>query len=52
MEQEPTIMLQTETLTRHFMLSDDLKDYWRFYLLKGSKITVRSCARFNLFICL
>lgn len=26
-------------------LSDDMKEYWGFYLLKGSTVTVSTCAR-------
>lgn len=33
------------TMTRHLKLSDDMKEYWGFYLLKGSKVTVTTCAR-------
>lgn len=32
-------------MTRHLKLSDDMKEYWGFYLLKGSKVTVTTCAR-------
>lgn len=30
---------------RHLELSDDMKEYWGFYLLKGSTVTVSTCAR-------
>lgn len=32
-------------MTRHLKLSDDMKEYWGFYLLKGSTVTVSTCAR-------
>ena len=37
---------QKLTMTRDFELDDDLKEYWGFYLLKGSEVTVSSCARY------
>ncbi|KAJ6644651.1 Larval cuticle protein LCP-30 [Pseudolycoriella hygida] len=33
------------SMTRHLQLSDDMKEYWGFYLLKGSSVTVSTCAR-------
>lgn len=33
------------SMTRHLLLSDDMKEYWGFYLLKGSSVTVSTCAR-------
>lgn len=36
---------QKLSMTRHFGLDDDLKEYWGFYLLKGSEVTVSSCAK-------
>ncbi|KAL1114824.1 hypothetical protein AAG570_007648 [Ranatra chinensis] len=33
------------SMTRHIMLDDDMKEYWGFYLLKGSLVTVSTCAR-------
>lgn len=33
------------TMTRHLLLSDDMKEYWGFYLLKGSTVTVSTCSR-------
>lgn len=33
------------SMTRHLLLSDDMKEYWGFYLLKGSTVTVSTCAR-------
>ncbi|GAB0086630.1 hypothetical protein DMENIID0001_007300 [Sergentomyia squamirostris] len=32
-------------MTRHLLLDDDMKEYWGFYLLKGSTVTVSSCSR-------
>ncbi len=31
--------------TDNYVATDDLKEFWGFYLLKGSKLTIRSCAR-------
>lgn len=36
---------QAVSMTRHLDLSDDMKEYWGFYLLKGSTVTVSTCAR-------
>lgn len=36
---------QAVSMTRHLELSDDMKEYWGFYLLKGSTVTVSTCAR-------
>lgn len=33
------------SMTRHLQLSDDMKEYWGFYLLKGSTVTVSTCVR-------
>lgn len=33
------------SMTRTLLLSDDMKEYWGFYLLKGSTVTVSTCAR-------
>uniref|UniRef100_A0A6M2DFQ3 Putative conserved plasma membrane protein n=1 Tax=Xenopsylla cheopis TaxID=163159 RepID=A0A6M2DFQ3_XENCH len=33
------------SMTRHLTLSDDMKEYWAFYLLKESVVTVSSCVR-------
>ncbi|XP_054278718.1 uncharacterized protein LOC129005225 isoform X2 [Macrosteles quadrilineatus] len=32
-------------MTRHLVLEDDMKEYWGFYLLKGSTVTVSTCVR-------
>ncbi|KAI9555307.1 hypothetical protein GHT06_017822 [Daphnia sinensis] len=48
MADRPTVTpkAQTLTMTREFELDDDLKEFWGFYLLKGSEVTVSSCARY------
>ncbi|KAL0811075.1 hypothetical protein ABMA28_010346 [Loxostege sticticalis] len=33
------------TMTRQLELQDDMKEYWGFYLLKGSTVTVSTCVR-------
>ncbi|XP_071053868.1 uncharacterized protein [Onthophagus taurus] len=33
------------TMVRHLMLEDDTKEYWGFYFLKGSSVTISSCVR-------
>ncbi|KAK9720344.1 protein of unknown function (DUF4792) [Popillia japonica] len=33
------------TMVRHLMLEDDTKEYWGFYLLKGSTVTISTCVR-------
>lgn len=35
------------SMTRNLLLSDDMKEYWGFYLLKGSTVTVSTCARYE-----
>lgn len=37
--------LKQVQMTRHLLLDDDMKEYWGFYLLKGSKVIVSSCSR-------
>lgn len=32
-------------MTRELELEDDMKEYWGFYLLKGSSVTVSACVR-------
>lgn len=32
-------------MVRELVLSDDMKEYWGFYLLKGSTVTVSTCVR-------
>ncbi|CAK9822366.1 hypothetical protein ANTRET_LOCUS911 [Anthophora retusa] len=33
------------SMTRHLILEDDMKEYWGFYLLRGSSVTVSTCVR-------
>ncbi|XP_045540259.1 uncharacterized protein LOC106710343 isoform X1 [Papilio machaon] len=33
------------SMTRELELEDDMKEYWGFYLLKGSSVTVSTCVR-------
>ncbi|XP_073961170.1 uncharacterized protein isoform X2 [Choristoneura fumiferana] len=33
------------SMTRELELEDDMKEYWGFYLLKGSTVTVSACVR-------
>lgn len=42
MEKEHEFVSMTRDLNN---LEDDMKEYWGFYLLKGSVITVSACAR-------
>ncbi|XP_019866768.2 uncharacterized protein LOC109595790 isoform X2 [Aethina tumida] len=37
--------LQHLSMVRHLVLEDDTKEYWGFYLLAGSSVTVSSCVR-------
>lgn len=37
------------TMTRHLVLEDDMKEYWGFYLLRGSSVTVSTCVRYTFF---
>lgn len=48
MANRPTLTPKAQmlTMTRHFELDDDLKEFWGFYLLKGSEVTVSTCARY------
>uniref|UniRef100_A0A1B6DZJ1 E3 ubiquitin-protein ligase APD1-4 middle domain-containing protein n=1 Tax=Clastoptera arizonana TaxID=38151 RepID=A0A1B6DZJ1_9HEMI len=43
----PEILAETKhvSMTRQLVLDDDMKEYWGFYLLKGSTITVSACVR-------
>ncbi|KAL3289084.1 hypothetical protein HHI36_003526 [Cryptolaemus montrouzieri] len=43
----PTISDRHESLSlvRHLLLEDDMKEYWGFYLLKGSVVKVSTCVR-------
>lgn len=33
------------SMVRELSLEDDMKEYWGFYLLKGSAVTVSTCVR-------
>lgn len=33
------------SMVRHLVLEDDTKEYWGFYLLRGSTVTISTCAR-------
>ncbi|KAK0097930.1 hypothetical protein PV326_012702 [Microctonus aethiopoides] len=33
------------SMTKHLVLEDDMKEYWGFYLLRGSSVTVSTCVR-------
>ncbi|XP_065168171.1 uncharacterized protein [Atheta coriaria] len=43
----PTISYKHKpmTMVRHLELEDDTKEYWGFYLLRGSTVTISSCVR-------
>ncbi|XP_045460887.1 uncharacterized protein LOC123671206 [Harmonia axyridis] len=43
----PTISGKLEhfSMVRHLLLEDDMKEYWGFYLLKGSVVKVSTCVR-------
>ncbi|XP_046620096.1 uncharacterized protein LOC124305099 [Neodiprion virginianus] len=47
LDQQPEIKAETVpvTMTRHLVLEDDMKEYWGFYLLRGSSVTVSTCVR-------
>lgn len=47
MPEKPKISknLKHVQMTRHLLLEDDMKEYWGFYLLQGSKVIVQSCSR-------
>uniref|UniRef100_A0A0C9RP70 NAB6_0 protein n=1 Tax=Fopius arisanus TaxID=64838 RepID=A0A0C9RP70_9HYME len=44
---DPQMKVETTpvSMTRHLVLEDDMKEYWGFYLLKGSSVTVSTCVR-------
>ncbi|KAI9555304.1 hypothetical protein GHT06_017819 [Daphnia sinensis] len=46
MDSKPSASSHSQHFTHHFELDDDLKEFWGFYLLKGSQLTIRSCARY------
>ncbi|XP_040571409.1 uncharacterized protein [Lepeophtheirus salmonis] len=37
---------QKVSMKRQMVLKDDIKEYWGFYLLKGSEVKVQVCARY------
>ena len=37
---------QHVTMTRKMVLEDDIKEYWGFYLLRGSQVRLSTCARY------
>lgn len=37
--------LKSLSMVRHLVLEDDTKEYWGFYLLQGSTVTVSTCVR-------
>ncbi|XP_012256817.2 uncharacterized protein LOC105686493 isoform X2 [Athalia rosae] len=47
LNQQPEIKVETVpvSMIRHLVLEDDMKEYWGFYLLKGSSVTVSTCVR-------
>nr|XP_012137415.1 PREDICTED: uncharacterized protein LOC105662068 isoform X1 [Megachile rotundata] len=47
MNDEPTVEnhVLPVSMTRHLILEDDMKEYWGFYLLRGSTVTVSTCVR-------
>ncbi|XP_076637845.1 uncharacterized protein LOC143349998 [Colletes latitarsis] len=47
MSDEPKVKNDVEfvSMTRHLVLEDDMKEYWGFYLLSGSSVTVSTCVR-------
>jgi len=47
MNEPPSLLPTAQNLSKsyNFELDDDLKEYWGFYLLKGSEMTVKSCSR-------
>ena len=34
------------TLSHKLRLSDDVREFWGFYLLRGSRISISACARY------
>jgi peptidyl-prolyl cis-trans isomerase SDCCAG10 len=47
LENSPSLAshLKPLTMVRHLSLEDDTKEYWGFYLLQGSSVTVSTCVR-------
>jgi len=48
MDRYPPLLPKAQNLsiTHRFELDDDLKEYWGFYLLKDSEMTITSCSKF------
>jgi peptidyl-prolyl cis-trans isomerase SDCCAG10 len=48
LENSPSLAshLKPLTMVRHLSLEDDTKEYWGFYLLQGSSVTVSTCVRY------
>lgn len=48
MANEPQIIRKAEDIymRRPMVLKDGAKEYWGFYLLKGSSFTISSCVRY------
>lgn len=36
---------RTYAMLNHLKAQDDVKEYWGFYLLRGSTVTISTCAR-------
>lgn len=51
MSNEPNIKVESTpvSMMRHLILEDDMKEYWGFYLLRGSSVTVSTCVRYKYF---
>ncbi|XP_018317849.1 uncharacterized protein [Mycetomoellerius zeteki] len=47
MSNEPVVEKEAMpiSMTRHLIMEDDMKEYWGFYLLHGSSVTVSTCVR-------
>ncbi|XP_011865778.1 PREDICTED: uncharacterized protein LOC105560886 isoform X2 [Vollenhovia emeryi] len=47
MSNEPVVEKEAKpiSMTRHLIMEDDMKEYWGFYLLHGSSVTVSACVR-------
>lgn len=39
---------RTYVMLHHMKARDDVKEYWGFYLLRGSTVTISTCARWVL----
>jgi peptidyl-prolyl cis-trans isomerase SDCCAG10 len=47
MDAEPIVQdeMVPVSMTRQLVMEDDMKEYWGFYLLRGSSVTVSTCVR-------